>query len=79
MTTAEVSLAGQEIDKLLALHPKGFDLSLDRITRLLSELGRGGMANVFLAVARGPGGVSKLVVLKALLPDFATEPDAQSK
>lgn len=46
--------------------------------RILSELGRGGMANVFLAVARGPGGVSKLVVLKALLPDFATEPDALS-
>jgi dihydrofolate synthase/folylpolyglutamate synthase len=39
MTTAEMSLAGREIDKLLALHPKGFDLSLDRITRLLDELG----------------------------------------
>ena len=34
-----VSEAGQEIDKLLALHPKGFDLSLDRITRLLDVLG----------------------------------------
>lgn len=31
--------AAQEIEKLLALHPKGFDLSLDRITRLLSALG----------------------------------------
>ena len=39
MTTAHVSEAGQEIDKLLALHPKGFDLSLDRITRLLDTLG----------------------------------------
>lgn len=39
MTTAQVSEAGQEIDKLLALHPKGFDLSLDRITRLLDVLG----------------------------------------
>ncbi|CAN7300565.1 bifunctional folylpolyglutamate synthase/dihydrofolate synthase [Pararhizobium sp. LjRoot255] len=39
MTTAHVSEAGQEIDKLLALHPKGFDLSLDRITRLLDVLG----------------------------------------
>lgn len=44
--------------------------------RILSELGRGGMANVYLAVARGPGGVSKLVVLKALLPELASEPGA---
>ncbi|MEI9941513.1 MAG: serine/threonine-protein kinase [Pseudomonadota bacterium] len=41
--------------------------------RILSELGRGGMSNVFLAVASGPGGVNKLVVLKALLPDLASE------
>ncbi|WP_413710595.1 bifunctional folylpolyglutamate synthase/dihydrofolate synthase [Rhizobium sp. Rhizsp82] len=34
-----VSEAAQEIDKLLELHPKGFDLSLERITRLLKILG----------------------------------------
>ncbi len=39
MTSAEVSEAAREIEKLLALHPKGFDLSLDRITRLLAVLG----------------------------------------
>ncbi len=39
MSTVCSSEAGREIDKLLALHPKGFDLSLDRITRLLSVLG----------------------------------------
>jgi len=44
--------------------------------RVLSELGRGGMANVYLAVTRGPSDVSKLVVLKALLPDLASEPAA---
>lgn len=33
------SEAAQEIEKLLGLHPKGFDLSLDRITRLLEVLG----------------------------------------
>lgn len=44
--------------------------------RVLCELGRGGMANVFLAVTQGTGGVNKLVVLKALLPDVASEPDA---
>ncbi len=44
--------------------------------RVLCELGRGGMANVFLAVTRGAGGVNKLVVLKALLPELASEADA---
>jgi dihydrofolate synthase/folylpolyglutamate synthase len=31
--------ADREIENLLALHPKGFDLSLDRISRLLDRLG----------------------------------------
>lgn len=31
--------AEREIESLLALHPKGFDLSLDRISRLLARLG----------------------------------------
>ncbi|RVC77773.1 MAG: bifunctional folylpolyglutamate synthase/dihydrofolate synthase [Mesorhizobium sp.] len=31
--------ADREIESLMALHPKGFDLSLDRITRLLERLG----------------------------------------
>lgn len=39
MTTPGASLAEAEIEKLLGLHPKGFDLSLDRITRLLDVLG----------------------------------------
>ena len=43
--------------------------------RILSELGRGGMANVYLAVAHGHGGVDKLVVLKALLPELSADPD----
>ena len=30
--------ADREIERLLGLHPKGFDLSLDRITRLLERL-----------------------------------------
>jgi dihydrofolate synthase/folylpolyglutamate synthase len=36
MTT---TAADREIERLMALHPKGFDLSLDRITRLLDRLG----------------------------------------
>ena len=31
--------ADREIEALMALHPKGFDLSLDRISRLLERLG----------------------------------------
>ena len=58
--------------------PDAFDRPTMRVGRyrILSELGRGGMSNVYLAVARGPGGVNKLVVLKALLPDLSTEPYA---
>jgi serine/threonine-protein kinase len=44
--------------------------------RVVCELGQGGMANVFLAVAQGTGGVSKLVVLKALRAELASEADA---
>ncbi|MBS3651229.1 bifunctional folylpolyglutamate synthase/dihydrofolate synthase [Pseudaminobacter sp. 19-2017] len=33
------SLAEREIERLMTLHPKGFDLSLGRITRLLERLG----------------------------------------
>ncbi|MBB3611496.1 dihydrofolate synthase/folylpolyglutamate synthase [Rhizobium sp. BK602] len=39
MDQSAASEAGREIDKLMGLHPKGFDLSLDRITRLLDALG----------------------------------------
>ena len=34
-----MTAADQEIERLMRLHPKGFDLSLDRITRLLDKLG----------------------------------------
>jgi dihydrofolate synthase / folylpolyglutamate synthase len=33
------SLAEQAIERLMTLHPKGFDLSLERVTRLLDALG----------------------------------------
>ena len=39
MATAKTGSAEQEINKLLGLHPKGFDLSLDRIRGLLDALG----------------------------------------
>ncbi|MEO3997107.1 folylpolyglutamate synthase/dihydrofolate synthase family protein [Mesorhizobium sp. CAU 1732] len=37
--TTELHAADREIERLMALHPKGFDLSLERITRLLERLG----------------------------------------
>lgn len=43
--------------------------------RLLAELGHGGMAEVFLAVVSGPGGFSKLVVIKQIRAELANEPD----
>jgi len=39
MNEPVVSEAEREIERLMTLHPKGFDLSLDRITRLLEMLG----------------------------------------
>lgn len=43
--------------------------------RLLLGLGRGGMAEVFVAVARGHAGFNKLVVVKRLLPGMAEDED----
>ena len=45
--------------------------------RILHELGAGGAAHVFLAVARGPVGFHKLVVLKVPKPHLAGDPDFQ--
>ena len=42
--------------------------------RLVATLGRGGQADVFLAVRRGPAGFSKLIVLKSIRPDLETDP-----
>jgi serine/threonine-protein kinase len=41
----------------------------------LLELGRGGAANVFLAVARGKNGFNKLVVVKVPNPTVASDPE----
>lgn len=43
--------------------------------RLLSRLGTGGTAEVFLAATRGPDGRERAVALKRILPDFSDEPD----
>lgn len=41
--------------------------------RLVAELARGGMGNVYLAIAQGPGGFNKLLVVKELKPEFAED------
>jgi serine/threonine-protein kinase len=43
--------------------------------RLIAELGQGGMAEVFLAVVRGPAGFNKLVVIKQIRPQLADDPE----
>src|SRR3954469_20722025 len=43
--------------------------------RLIAELGHGGMAEVFLAVVRGPAGFNKLVVVKQIPPQLAEDPE----
>lgn len=43
--------------------------------RLLATLGHGGMADVYLACARGPAGFNKLLVIKELRPGLAQDPD----
>jgi serine/threonine protein kinase len=43
--------------------------------RLIVELGQGGTAVVYLAVARGPGGFNKLVVLKMMKRALLAEPE----
>jgi serine/threonine-protein kinase len=43
--------------------------------QLIATLGHGGMADVYLAVARGPVGFNKLLVIKHLRPHLAEEPE----
>ena len=43
--------------------------------RIVLPLGQGGTADVYLAVADGPSGFHKLVVLKALRKCFSDDPD----
>ncbi|MFO0553516.1 MAG: serine/threonine-protein kinase [Polyangiaceae bacterium] len=51
------------------------EASPHRRYRLIAEIGRGGMAEVYLAVAQGPGGFNKLVVVKKTLQNLALQPD----
>src|SRR5438046_5663151 len=43
---------------------------------VLGRIGRGGMAEVFLARAVGPGGIAKRLCIKRMLPDLLLTPRA---
>ncbi|MBI5501813.1 MAG: serine/threonine protein kinase [Deltaproteobacteria bacterium] len=43
--------------------------------RILARIGRGGMAEIYLASRTGPGGFSRDVVLKRILPQRAADPE----
>ncbi len=43
--------------------------------KLIAELGRGGMSEVYLAVIAGPAGFNKLVVVKLIKGELAEDPD----
>ena len=51
--------------------------ALERLNkyRLLAQLGRGGMAEVFLARAEGIRGFQRLLVVKRILPQLAGDPE----
>lgn len=56
-------------------HPSGAPVgTIASKYRIFATLGRGGMADVFLAVVHGPGGFTKLVVLKTLRETRGDDP-----
>jgi serine/threonine-protein kinase len=55
--------------------PRSADANILGKYRLIAELGHGGMAEVYLAVSQGPAGFNKLVVVKQIRPQLATDPE----
>ncbi len=53
----------------------GPEVSIIGKYQLIASLGHGGMADVYLAVVRGPVGFNKLTVIKRLRPSLAEEPE----
>ncbi|HUQ06002.1 MAG TPA: serine/threonine-protein kinase [Kofleriaceae bacterium] len=60
-------------------HPSGVLPTLIGRYHVLSSLGRGGMAEVFLAELRGPQGFRRHVAVKRLYPALADDPDSVAR
>src|SRR5262245_8567114 len=56
--------------------PDAPDAAVPKLGRyeILGSMGRGGMAEVFLARSRGPGGVEKLMCVKRVQPALIADP-----
>ena len=69
-------MVGEGIDHEDGVEPLPANVSPSGFGRyhVFASLGRGGMADVFLAVARGPMGFNKLAVIKRLRPTLVREP-----
>lgn len=72
--TPFASPAGPVIAAISLVSPPPADGAFGRY-RLIAQLGSGGQADVFLAIARGTLGVDKLVVIKRARADLAATPE----
>jgi serine/threonine protein kinase len=72
MTAPQVSGARSEVNRMEGTEAASGALGK---YRLIAELGHGGMAQVFLALARGPAGFNKLAVIKQIREQLADDPE----
>ena len=72
MTAPQVSAMKSEVNRM-----EGSEAASGALGkyRLIAELGHGGMAQVFLALARGPAGFNKLAVIKQIREQLADDPE----
>jgi len=72
MTAPRVSATKSEVNRM-----EGTEAATGALGkyRLIAELGHGGMAQVFLALARGPAGFNKLAVIKQIRDQLSDDPE----
>lgn len=72
MTAPQVSATKSEVNRMEGTEAASGALGK---YRLIAELGHGGMAQVFLALARGPAGFNKLAVIKQIRDQLSDDPE----
>ena len=72
MTAPQVSGTRSEVNRMEGTEAASGALGK---YKLIAELGHGGMAQVFLALARGPAGFNKLAVIKQIREQLADDPE----